>query len=790
MDKLPLTLLGYFGALVPVAQAAETFSSLPPPPRIASGQSAQQYMLTLVINQADGGPVVPVLRSGDRFWVRSADLALAGLPTDGLDAPLTDVSTLAGVTTRYDRPRQRLMLTVPAHRLPSQSFSLGRETERYPARISPGALLNYDVYATRIDNGDLHASMWNELRGFSGAGHFSLDGVFQQRLAGTQDAQRGYLRYDTYWARLDEDSAWRWIVGDTVTDALGWTSSVRFGGVQLTRDFSLRPDIITYPLPAFAGQTAVPTTVDMFVNGYRAGGASVQPGPYSLTNIPFINGAGEATIVTTDPVGRQIITTAPFYVTSTLLKPGLADYSLAAGALRRQYGVSNFDYGSPMANGSYRRGITDWLTLEGHGEAAQTLALGGAGSVVKLGRAGVVNGSWTQSRLDRDRGHQHAWGYQYNNRAVNAGMQHTWRSPHFGNLAIYENNAHRLPGAIGTLSRSSRQYFAGATLNRYGSVGAALVAINSPGGERTRLWNFTWSKTLIQDVSLFVSTSYDKQQHEVSGAISLSVPFGSGGSAAVSLERDRPGGIAQRLTVSKAMPNQGGISWDLSYARQQQQHDYRQAQLNWRNRFFETAGGFYGINEQYMHWADINGALVLMDGQCLAVNQLNNAFVLVKTGYPDIQVRYENQPAGITNNDGYLLIPNVTAFYPAKYDIDIVNLPANLTAPEVEQRLAVPGQSGYLLHFPIEPLRAASVVIYDGQGQPLPAGTQILRDGQPTQYLGWDGIAWLDRLQTENPLRAVTPEGKRCTTHLTLPGGVPRALHTYGPLICSPSGPS
>ncbi|MFP3374493.1 fimbrial biogenesis outer membrane usher protein, partial [Pseudomonas sp. SIMBA_068] len=79
------------------------------------------------------------------------------------------------------------------------------------------------------------------------------------------------------------------------------------------------PDLVTYPLPAFAGEAAVPTSLDLFINGYKSSTTELQPGPYTLTNVPFINGAGEAVVVTTDSLGRQVSTTLPFYVTSSLL---------------------------------------------------------------------------------------------------------------------------------------------------------------------------------------------------------------------------------------------------------------------------------------------------------------------------------------------------------------------------------------------------------------------------------------------------------------------------------------
>jgi outer membrane usher protein len=130
------------------------------------------------------------------------------------------------------------------------------------------------------------------------------------------------MRYDTTFRFTDEQRLLTYEAGDLVTGALPWSTSVRIGGVQLSRDFGARPDLVTYPLPAFAGEAAVPTSLDLFINGYKSSTTELQPGPYTLTNVPFINGAGEAVVVTTDALGRQVSTTLPFYVTSSLLPEG------------------------------------------------------------------------------------------------------------------------------------------------------------------------------------------------------------------------------------------------------------------------------------------------------------------------------------------------------------------------------------------------------------------------------------------------------------------------------------
>ncbi|MEZ3500715.1 fimbria/pilus outer membrane usher protein [Pantoea sp. KPR_PJ] len=771
------------------ASLAETFSSLPPPPLLESSGEQPRYMLELVINQRETGAIVPVERRDGHVLVRAGDLQRAGIPSEKLPDPQrVDLSQWQAVKADYDSAGQRLLLTVPPAWLPDQVIGDAQNGPRYPGRTSSGALINYDLYASRTTGTGTRLSAWNELRLFGTAGQFSSNGVWQQQTEGRAPVQdEGYIRYDTWWSNEDEESVIGWRVGDLTTDALSWSNSVRLGGIQIGRDFSVRPDLVTYPLPAFSGQAAVPSTVDLFINGYRSSQANVQPGPWSLTNVPFVNGAGDAVITTTDAVGRQVTTTLPFYVSSTLLKAGLSDYAFSAGAFRNHYGIKNFDYGDGAASGSLRYGATDWLTLETHAEGSNGLAMGGAGAMFRVGSLGVVNGALAQSQMRDESGTQYSWGYQYNNSWLSIGTQHTLRSQGFGNLALLSSRSGNNSYSTTTysLARRSAQYNASVSLNQYGSLGAAYIDISGGDGLHTRLLNLSWSKTLWGNASLYLSASRDRQQGRWSGAISLIIPFGEHSSASVSVERNQQGENNQRLYLSRAMPSDGGFAWDASWANQGgESGDYRQASLRWRNNKIDTSAGFYGDDDYNTQWADLTGALVLMDSEVFAANAINDAFVVVKTNYPDVNVRYENQSMGRTDRHGYLLVPSISSYYPAKYDIDTLDLPADMTTPKVEQRFAVKRQSGYLLHFPIEKLRSASVILHDADGQPLPVSSQVLRDGQATEYVGWDGITWMENLRASNPVRVETPDGRRCTTELRLPSGQPQALKTYGPITC------
>nr|WED69264.1 hypothetical protein PJ912_04250 [Pectobacterium colocasium] len=161
---------------------------------------------------------------------------------------------------------------------------------------------------------------------FSPYGTLSNTGIYYFTSGNSASQQDGYQRFDTYWRYNDNERMITYQVGDLISNSLTWSNSVRMGGLRVARNFGLRPDIVTYPMLQYTGTAAVPSTLDLFINGYKANSTSLNAGPFTLTNTPYLNGAGEATVITTDAQGRQISTTIPFYVSNALLREGLSDF--------------------------------------------------------------------------------------------------------------------------------------------------------------------------------------------------------------------------------------------------------------------------------------------------------------------------------------------------------------------------------------------------------------------------------------------------------------------------------
>ncbi|RIJ10209.1 fimbrial biogenesis outer membrane usher protein [Pseudomonas sp. 91RF] len=752
---------------------------LPPPPSGMEAVSDAQLFLELVVNQMNTGRVVAVEQRGGRLFLPASVLRDTGMTLPESAGTEVDLDGLPGLHSDYDSVGQRLLLDVPPDWLPEQFIGNRQVYPRTPALSSFGALFNYDLYLNDTDDAGTYLAAWNEVRVFDSWGTLSNTGQYRRTLSGdsVSTLNNGYLRYDTTWRYSDDERMLTYEAGDVVSGALPWSSSVRLGGVQFSRDFAVRPDLVTYPLPQFAGEAAVPSSVDLFINGYKSSSTDLQPGPYTLTNIPFINGAGEAVVVTTDALGRQVSTTVPFYVTSSLLQKGLSDFSISAGTLRRDYGLKDFSYGPGVTSGSLRYGISDSFTLESHAEAADSLTLGGLGGNLRLGNFGVLNSAISQSRFDGDGGQQYSLGYQYSAQRFSFSWQRLQRRDQYADLTVVDS-------PYTSLSKRSEQATLSLNLERWGSLGVGYFDIRAADDSRTRLLNLSWSKPLWRNSSFYLSANREIGDANWAVQAQLVIPFDLRGSLAISSERSKTGQTQQRVNYSRAVPPEGGVGFNLGYANGDGP-DYRQADVTWRLQSVQLQAGVYGTSEAETRWADASGSLVWMDHQVFAANRIDDAFVVVSTdGYANVPVRYENQQVGQTDRNGHLLVPWSSAYYRGKYEIDPLNLPANVRSPNVEQRIAVRRGSGYLLEFPLSRVIAASIVLVDAQQQELPLGSGVLHEESGTRtVVGWDGLVYLENLQAQNSLRVTLADGKTCQAQFKVDLQQDQ-IPLIGPLVC------
>ena len=129
-------------------------------------------------------------------------------------------------------------------------------------------------------------------------------------------------------------------------------------------------------------------------------------------------------------------------------------------------------------------------------------------------------------------------------------------------------------------------------------------------------------------------------------------------------------------------------------------------------------------------------------------------------------------------------MPWSSAYYRGKYEIDPLNLPANVQSPNVEQRVSVRRGSGYLLEFPLRRVLAASITLVDRQHQELPLGSLVVHEQSNTQaVVGWDGLVYLENLSAHNTLQVTLGQGRTCQATFDM-DEQQQDVPLIGPLVC------
>ena len=135
------------------------------------------------------------------------------------------------------------------------------------------------------------------------------------------------LRLNTTLTYSDPATMISYRAGDVITGGFAWTRPIRIGGLQMQRNFGLRPDLVTLPLPAARGSAAVPSVADVYINNVKTYSQDINTGPYLLSNLPAITGSGTARVILRDSSGHTTESVLPFYLSANLLAPGMFDYS-------------------------------------------------------------------------------------------------------------------------------------------------------------------------------------------------------------------------------------------------------------------------------------------------------------------------------------------------------------------------------------------------------------------------------------------------------------------------------
>lgn len=718
------------------------------------------------------------------------------------------LADIPGLVCVYDAPNQALACQAPNNLLVTQVFNnhslsavMAATTKNY------GAALNYQLFGSASSAKAFAGYTFNgasaslDGRVFSPFGTFSQTGI----LGTTTSSPFTALRLDSNFTYSDPVSMNVAKLGDTISSGLPWTRPIRMGGAQFQRNFALRPDLITLPLPSYSGSAAVPSTVDVYVNNIKTLSQPVGAGPYQLNNLPLVGEAGTARVVLQDATGRKTEQDLPFFTNARFLQPGLWDYSAEVGFARQFYGVLSNKYGrQPVFSASVRHGMTDWLTLEGHAEGGGGLINASAGGDIKLFNRAALTLAISGSHVRAGTGAQTYVAFETRLLGMGLSLSSQRTFGHYNDLAS-------VTAAQGARPQGSNITDASGSLSGYAvplsltppkaldrisislpvpfdhatSISASLEHQDSDSTGRSAIASLSLSRNLPFHASTFAMVYHDFDNKLGSGVfVGFNMPIGKHISTGTDYSWTPTGGNATASAVRSLGPKIGDYGWQVQASRANAQLSYATASGSYRTRYGELDGNIEHVGTSSDGSLSFGGAISTLDGGVFLSPRIDDSFAVVQAGAPGVSVLYEHQKIGTTDAAGHLLIPTLRSYQTNHIAIDPRGLPLNAVAATTRDVVAPADRSGVVVDFRVNTHVDGAVLILKGvDGKFLKVGTPVhLRGQRQEAVVGYDGRAFITGLHRQNVVKA-EPDQAICTASFSYQP-VPGRQVTIGPLVC------
>ena len=738
----------------------------------------EEVFLDVFINDQRKDTVL-LLRNKDRLFAAGQDLRRWRLRLPDIN-PLTfygedfyALDTLAGLTFKLDESIQSLAMQVPP-RLFEATFLSGQEIDfSAPSPASSGGFINYNLSVNHAE-GLTNSAGSMDLDGFGswGSAHTRILGLDLNR-------QARVIRLDSRWTYDKPMNLTRFRFGDAISGASSWGGAVRFGGVQWATEFSLQPGFVTSPLPEFSGESALPSTVNLYVDNLLRMRREVPSGPFTIQDLPVINGQGEAKLVVRDILGREQVITQPFFTNSKLLKQGLQNYSYELGFVRRNFGTDSNNYGRFMAVGTHRLGFTEKFTGEMHGELLGNQQSVGLGGVFLSPAVGVLSGSLAISNSKKGVGGLLGLGFQHQSGNFSVGMNTQLMSRNFAKLGMQSEKL---------APRHISQMVVKMATEDFGSFAANYTqqAFRDIEDYKSVSGSYVREVAGIGILNASVTRYLHGEAKTVFGLnFSMNLDLGKRRSANINMSA-KPGRNNANLQLNRKLPAGTGVGYRL--VSELGDSDRREAEISLQNgvgNYSLAAGQSQG---QAAFRGSASGGVAFLGGSSFFSRRITDSFAVVQVpGYSGVGIYADNKLSTRTDSNGNALLTGLRSYQKNSVRIEQSDIPLDAQIDTLQLDAVPYFRSGLLLKFPVKQSRGALLSVDLENGEPLPAGAQveIIDENVLENELfptGMRGEVYLTGLEAENRLR-VTWREQSCEFALPFPETTDLLPH-LGTYIC------
>jgi outer membrane usher protein len=717
----------------------------------------QRAVLELIVNRVPSRESLVVLR-GDDVLVPVETLQQAGLrgftgqrETINGQAVVSLTSLAPGVAFSIDEVELRLALTVTPEllgRTVRDLFSGAPANMVY--RKDTSSYVNYSANWHSNRQFDVFAESATSLRGVS---------IYNTAAANRQTATRGLTSVTVDQRRQLR----RWIIGDNLAYSGPLGGDAWIGGLSVAKEFGIDPYYVRFPTLSLSTPIAVPSVMEVYVNGQVVSQEQVAPGRLDIRNLPLTMGRNDARVVVRDAFGQTRELESTYYLTTTALAKGVHDYQYNVGFRRLGVGDTNWDYRTPVAIARHRVGVTDSFTAGGRFEAHPNRLFSGGPSVNFRLPFGEVEAAGSVSRRREEWGTAAQAAFTYNGHPVSAGGSLMFASPQYATLT--PNPADENPRRQGSV-------FASIALARAVSVSLQHTQTRLYQGLSRDRSGVLTSVHLRRNAEFIANVAQvrDERGTRKEAYVGVTVLLGRS-SASVAHVRDSRGG---RLAVETQQPLPVGAG----YGYQLRAESGTNATVSGVARV-QGAHGRYELRQETIG-ADSTttlstmGAIVGIGGGLFATRPVEESFALVRVpGVEGVRAFASHQEIGKTGRHGDLLIPDLQPYYGNVLNIADGDIPLQYAVADVGMTLAPPYRGGALAVFDVQRVqRVIGKVVNAVDDHPFTLGELTMTSARGQSYgspVGNDGSFYFENLAPGAYSATVETRDSRCTFTLEIP---------------------
>ena len=579
----------------------------------------------------------------------------------------------------------------------------------------PALLANYSLSAGRNEqtiNAEKRASnnLFATVRAGANAGPWRLRSTITHSHIDYEGGRYGQSTHsdmtrfsNTYLSR--DIRRWRanLLMGETSTgsDVL---DGVPFLGIQLRSSDQMIPARLRGFSPQVSGVANSNARITVRQNGYVIYETYVAPGPFEIKDIYQASMAGDLDVTVTEADGSQHGFIVPYSSLPVMLRPGGFKYEISAGkydgANARDSRQSDFI----MATLIY--GFPENITLYGGGLASEFYTALTLGTGISLGYLGAISadGTLSNAKLEKENNVTGgSWRLRYSKSMISTGTSVDLTALRYSTRSFYTFNEYNSVGyrehddeplAGSYHRRSSIQTQVSQQIGHYGSLSLRANRDDYWGTTKTLKSLSVGHNGYLAEISYGINYTIDRlkgkgnwpENRQIS--INLSVPFSifsyssavQNAYASAQTIHDKRGQTLNQIGINGSRSD-GRLSYSLMQSwGNQQLATSSNLNVGYQGSKGNIAAGYgYSKDMRSMNMNVSGGLIAHAEGLTLS-RTLGSSVALVSA--PGAAGVHLSNGGGVTDKNGYAVMPYLTDYATNSVGLDPGTLPDNVDLPQ------------------------------------------------------------------------------------------------------------